>query len=297
LCHGKSARSANDARLGGDRIQTLRGSNNWPQSDEANPGVKVKKFTAGMLHVEIHSGRESAAQAAAMAFAGYVADAVGNASPVGVVFATGASQFALLSRITALNSIQWERIHGFHLDEYVGLPETHRASFRNYLRRHLVTHVPIGSFRELDGTAPDLDRVCAEYAHDLRTASPAVCLLGIGENGHLAFNDPGIADFNDPVDVKIAELDEICRRQQVAEGWFNSLEEVPNHAITLTIPAILRVPHLIVSVPGSRKAAIACRALTEPITNLCPATILREHPNATLYLDEESAAELGPLQN
>jgi glucosamine-6-phosphate deaminase len=255
--------------------------------------VEVRKFAEGKLCVEIHSDRESAAQAAAGAFAAAIGT---DTAEIGAVFATGASQLALLGEITKLGGIPWERIRGFHLDEYVGLPETHRASFRRYLREHLVSLVPIGSFLELDGTAADPQQVCTHYARALREAAPQVCLLGIGENGHLAFNDPGIADFNDPEDVKIAELDEVCRRQQVAEGWFEGLAEVPERAITLTIPAILRIPRLIVSVPGRRKAAIVKRTLTEGISTACPATILREHPDATVYLDQDSAAELAALQ-
>ena len=127
--------------------------------------------------------------------------------------------------------------------------------------------------------------------------NPQLCLLGIGENGHLAFNDPGLADFNDPEDMKIVALDGECKQQQVAEGWFKSINEVPSQAITLTIPALLRVPKLIVSVPGSRKAKIIDRTLREPISTACPATILRTHPDATVYLDEESAAELDRLRN
>jgi glucosamine-6-phosphate deaminase len=257
-------------------------------------GVEVRRFTQGKLCVEIHPDRESAAQAAAAAFTAAIDGA--KTTEIGAVFATGASQLALLAQITKLHGIPWERIRGFHLDEYVGLPQAHRASFRRYLREHLVSRVPIGSFLELDGTASDPERVCTEYARALREASPQVCLLGIGENGHLAFNDPGIADFSDPADVKIAELDEVCRQQQVAEGWFASFAEVPERAITLTIPAILRIPQLIVSAPGSRKAAIMRRTLTEEISTACPATILREHPNATVYLDQDSATELAALQ-
>ena len=256
----------------------------------------MKSFSVGTLQVEIHADREGAARAAAAAFVHSISQAAANAPPIGVVFATGASQLSLLAQITASSGIPWDRIHGFHLDEYVGLPDTHRASFRNYLRQNLLSRVPVASFRELDGTALDLDGVSRRYAEALRASAPAVCLLGIGENGHLAFNDPGIADFHDPEDVKIAELDHACRSQQVAEGWFDRIEDVPARAITLTIPAILRIPRLIVSVPGSRKAAIVRRTLTEAISETCPATILREHPNATVYLDEESAAELTPVE-
>jgi glucosamine-6-phosphate deaminase len=126
----------------------------------------------------------------------------------------------------------------------------------------------------------------------LEQYNPQLCLLGIGENGHLAFNDPAEADFQDPSDVKIVSLDEECRQQQINENWFERLAEVPMRAITLTIPTLMRVPHLFASVPGKRKARIVCRTLIEDISTRCPATILRTHPNATVYLDPDSAAEL-----
>lgn len=151
-------------------------------------------------------------------------------------------------------------------------------------------------FFEVDGTTSDPERTCREYAAELRSANPQLCLLGIGENGHLAFNDPGEADFNDPVDMKIVHLDTACRQQQAAEGWFKTFQDVPERAMTLTIPALLRVPKLILSVPGPRKAKIMRRTLEEPISTNCPATILRTHPDVTIYLDEASAAELDNIR-
>ena len=147
-------------------------------------------------------------------------------------------------------------------------------------------------FFEIDGEGPDLQSTCREYAEKVRSMDPQLCLLGVGENGHLAFNDPMMADFQDPSDVKIVRLDEVCRNQQVKEGWFPAIEQVPDRAITLTIPALFRVPQLIVSVPGKRKAKIVRRTLEGPLSTECPATILRTHPNVTMYLDPESANEL-----
>jgi 6-phosphogluconolactonase/glucosamine-6-phosphate isomerase/deaminase len=140
--------------------------------------------------------------------------------------------------------------------------------------------------------APDPELICSQYAQRLQAAQPQLCLLGIGENGHLAFNDPAEANFGDPRDVKIVRLDAECRQQQVGEGWFSGLEEVPSHAITVTIPALMRVPRLIVSVPGPRKAAVMWRTVEEAISTACPATILRNHPDVTVYLDRDSAARL-----
>jgi glucosamine-6-phosphate deaminase len=181
------------------------------------------------------------------------------------------------------------------MDEYVGIAADHPASFRRYLRERLTEKVKMKTFLEIDGSAENPEKTGREYAGELRSADPQLCLLGIGENGHLAFNDPPIADFSDPVDAKIVQLDAACRQQQTAEGWFSSVEQVPQYAITLTIPALLRVPKLIVSVPGRRKATIVRRAFTEPISTACPATILRTHPGATVYLDLESADMLGDV--
>lgn len=254
------------------------------------------KMQAGNLKVEIQPSREAAGQAAARAAAECIrrlaaslpAGRQGGAAAV--IFATGASQLATLHALTGMSGMPWDRITGFHMDEYAGISEDHPASFRRYLRENLTARVRLREFFEIDGSAEDAAGVAARYADLLRAHSPKLCLLGIGENGHLAFNDPAEANFWDPLDAKVVTLDETCRAQQVAEGWFPDLAAVPRQAITLTIPALLRVPKLIVSVPGKRKAEIVARALREPISTACPATILRAHADATLYLDADSAA-------
>src|ERR1700722_7719037 len=254
--------------------------------------MEVKHLRAGTMKVEIHaSGKlagEAAARSAAQAFSDL--DSAGNG--LGVIFATGASQLDTLHALTSIPGLPWRKVHGFHLDEYIGIDEDHPASFRRYLRENLTARVYMGEFSEIDGTSADLDGVLEEYAEKLRTAGPQLCLLGIGENGHLAFNDPAEANFDDPDAIKVVTLDTMCRQQQLAEGWFKSLEEVPERAITLTIPTLFKVPKLIASVPGIRKATIVRRAFQEPISTNCPATILRTHPDVTLYLDLESASKL-----
>jgi glucosamine-6-phosphate deaminase len=255
----------------------------------------VKHRECGKLKLEIHPSREEAGIAAAKAAAGALRELGRTLESIGVIFATGASQIATLKALTEIDSVPWGKVRGFHMDEYVGMSEDHPASFRRYLRERLTSRVPMRDFLEVNGTAPDLTELCRDYAEQLRAADPQLCLLGIGENGHLAFNDPGEADFKDPVDVKIVHLDAVCRQQQFAEGWFNTFQEVPEEAITLTIPTLLRVSKLIVSVPGPRKARIMRRTLQEPISTECPSTILRTHPDATVYLDRESAAELNGL--
>lgn len=256
-------------------------------------GAECERFQVENLKIEIYPTRKDAGLAAAQAAAEELKRlAAREKDAIGVIFATGASQLEMLRALVKIPDVPWDRICGLHMDEYVGIAKNHRASFRLYLRNELSEKVQMRRFYEVDGNAPDPEKYCQDYADVLRAAHPQVCLLGIGENGHLAFNDPGVADFDDPRDMKIVALDDECKQQQVAEGWFGSTAEVPAHAMTLTIPALLRVPKLIASVPGSRKAKIVSRTLHEAISTACPATILRRHPDATVYLDEESASEL-----
>lgn len=257
--------------------------------------IGLKRMTAGNLKLEIYDTRQSAGESAARAVAQTFKDLDRNGKDISAIFATGASQLAVLEALTAIPGLPWGKIQGFHMDEYVGISDTHPASFRRYMREKLTGRVAMKQFWEIDGNVRDLEAFCQKYAEKLRAAAPRLCLLGIGENGHLAFNDPSEANFNDPADVKVVHLDRICKQQQVEEGWFGNLDEVPDRAITLSIPALFRVPKLIVSVPGTRKARIVRRTLEDPIGTNCPATILRTHPDATLYLDKESAAEVEKL--
>jgi glucosamine-6-phosphate deaminase len=252
-------------------------------------------FTSGTIKLEVHPTRRSAGEAAARAVAEEIRHSVQPGKNLGVIFATGASQFDTLEALTSIPGLPWDKVVGFHMDEYVNLDENHRASFRLYLREKLTQRVAMRKFYEMNGNAEDIDAFGREYMHQLDLANPQICLLGIGENGHLAFNDPHEADFNDSQAIKVVNLDSACKQQQVSEGWFASLEEVPNQALTLTIPTLLRVPKLIVSVPGSRKAQAVRRTLEEPISTSCPSTQLRNHPDVTIYLDVDSAAELKDL--
>jgi len=255
----------------------------------------MKRYATGSLKLEIHPTRQAAGAAAARAAADELLrlDRLGNG--IGVIFATGASQFETLDALTSIPGLPWNRVQGFHMDEYIGLDANHPASFRRYLREKLTQRVALRDFYEIDGNAPDIDAFRQAYIRKLNIAAPQLCLLGIGENGHLAFNDPAEADFKDPQAMKEVALDNVCRQQQVAEGWFTSLDEVPRQALTLTIPTLFRVPKLIVSVPGIRKAKVIRRTLEEPIATDCPSTILRTHPDATIYLDLDSAAQLNDL--
>jgi glucosamine-6-phosphate deaminase len=252
---------------------------------------EVRKYQVEKLKIEVHPTREAASAAAAQSTASSLTQLAKKNAEFAAIFATGASQLDTLQALTQIPGLPWAQIRGFHMDEYIGLSPDHPASFRRYLRDNLTQKVQMKEFFEIDGTASDPEQACKEYAALLRAASPQLCLLGIGENGHLAFNDPGVADFNDPVDVKVVHLDTVCRQQQAAEGWFTSLDEVPERAMSITIPALFRVPKLIASVPGPRKAAIVRRTLEDSISTACPSTLLRTHPDATVYLDAESAAQ------
>ncbi|WP_051979503.1 glucosamine-6-phosphate deaminase [Edaphobacter aggregans] len=254
--------------------------------------MEMKSLTVGTLKIEIHPNSKAAGQAAARATAQALQQLDALRETIGVIFATGASQLNTLHALNAIEGLPWHKVRGFHMDEYIGIPADHPSSFRRYLRENLPQQMQMKEFSAIDGTAPNPQQECRDYAEKVRSADPQLCLFGVGENGHLAFNDPAEADFNDPLDMKIVHLDTICRQQQAAEGWFNTYQEVPERAITLTIPTLFRVPKLIAIVPGSRKADIIRRTLEEPISTTCPATILRTHPDATLYLDIESAAHL-----
>ncbi len=257
----------------------------------------IRHFTVEKLKIEIHPGSKSAGEGAARAVAQVIHESTQANAVVGVVFAAAASQLHLLRALVSTKNLPWNKLLGFHLDEYVGIRADHPASFRRFLRENLTRHVKMRNFFEMDGDASDPHPACREYAEKLQAANLSIGLIGIGENGHLAFNDPSEADFNDPLIVKTVHLDQVCKQQQVAEGWFGKIEDVPTLAMTLTLPAIMRIPKLIVSVPGIRKASIMRTALHDPVSTACPATILRTHPDATVYLDRDSASALDIFEN
>jgi glucosamine-6-phosphate deaminase len=207
-----------------------------------------------------------------------------------VVAATGASQLEFLRALTALTGIDWSRVELFHLDEYVGIPETHPASFRRYLRENLIDKTGIRSYHFLDGTRPVAD-VIREVGAELSSAPIDVMFAGIGENGHLAFNDPP-ADFDTTDAYILVDLDEACRRQQVGEGWFARFDDVPTRAISMSIRQMMKANELLLIVPDERKALAVKAAVEGDITALVPASIIRTHPNVTLYLDEPAASRL-----
>jgi glucosamine-6-phosphate deaminase len=254
------------------------------------PGPTARLLSRGRLEIEIQPDRPHVGAASAAVVSAALRDRVHRDGKVAAIFASAPSQNELLAALRQDKSIPWERITAFHLDEYIGIDAQHPASFRRFLASRLFAHVPVRAFHGLAGDASDPAAECARYAALLRAEKPALAILGIGENGHLAFIDPPMCDFFEPADVRVVELDEPCRRQQVGEGAFASMEDVPRTALSLTIPYLLRIPRAVAVVPGPAKRAAVAAAVDGPVTCACPASILRRHPDARLFLDTASAA-------
>jgi glucosamine-6-phosphate deaminase len=246
----------------------------------------------GELPVGVYASNEDLGAAAAVEAAEAIRAAVAARGVANIIVATGNSQLTFLAALRALPGVPWEAVNVFHMDEYVNLPPGHPASFPAFLRRHLLDYVRVKAFFPVPGEAADIEAACRQYERLLRDHPADLCALGIGENGHLAFNDPPYADFDDPRWVKVVELDERSRRQQVGEGHFRGLDEVPTHAITVTIPGLLAAKRVLAIVPEARKAEAVAQSLLGPITEDCPGSILRRTPHAHLFLDSESAAGL-----
>jgi glucosamine-6-phosphate deaminase len=252
----------------------------------------VRELTVDSLRVCIHDDPTALAVAAAEEAAAVMRAAVADRGVAHAMFATGNSQLAFVHQlVTATADVPWADTVVFHMDEYVGVGPDHPAGFRRWIRERIGEPARPRAVHYLDGLAdpavegPRYAALLAEYPLDL-------CALGIGENGHLAFNDPGVADFDDPLDVKVVELDQACRSQQVAEGHFPDVPSVPAHALTVTIPALLRAGRVLAIVPEARKAEPVRAALTGPVSTACPASALRRSPNAVLHLEPASAALL-----
>ena len=242
------------------------------------------------LKIEVHADKQSLGRAAAEHAARSLRRTLGEEGSARVVAATGASQFEFLDALTSAPGIDWSRVEVFHLDEYVGLPFTHPASFRKYVFERLIQRAGINKYYLLDGDGDpqgSVDKVGAA----LQSKQVDLLFAGIGENGHLAFNDPP-ADFQVTDPYLIVDLDEACRQQQVNEGWFAKLADVPTKAISMSVQQVLRAKEIIAVVPDTRKARAVQACLEGEISPMVPASILRKHPNATIYLDSDSAALL-----
>jgi glucosamine-6-phosphate deaminase len=242
--------------------------------------------------IKIYDDKDSLARTAAEQASTSLRGALHDTGRARIIAATGASQFEFLDALTAMPGIDWPQVEMFHLDEYIGLPASHPASFRKYLRERLINKTGITKYHFLDGEG-DVPRVVRQVSVELTAAPIDVAFVGIGENGHLAFNDPP-ADFQTEEPYIIVDLDEACRRQQVGEGWFNSLAEVPQRAISMSVRQILKAREILCIVPDARKARAAKSCFEGEISPLAPASILRTHANTTVFLDKLSAALLCP---
>jgi len=243
------------------------------------------------LAVTVADTPDEVARIAADAFAQAVATALADAETASVVLATGNSQLSFAERVTARDDVDWGRITLFHMDEYRGMSADHPASFRLWMREHIAAKVPLRAFHGIEGDREPVPAELERYAELLRTEPPAVVVMGIGENGHLAFNDPP-ADFDTTELIHLVRLDEACRRQQVGEGHFASLDETPTEALSLTVPMLISPPAVLVVAPERRKAEAVRATLEGPVTEDVPASILRRVPQARLLLDAESASLL-----
>lgn len=252
--------------------------------------LPVHAFQKDNLNVRVYGTREAMGQAAASDVAMHLRQILAEQETARIVFAAAPSQNEFLAALRAMADLPWQRIVAFHMDEYVGLPDDASQRFGSFLRERIFD-LPFADVNYLDGNAPDVEAECARYAALLQEAPLDIVCAGIGENGHMAFNDPHIADFDDPAWVKPVTLDDVCRQQQVNDGAFERIEQVPKQALTMTMPALMSASHVACVVPGPTKRVAVASTLEGPIEESCPATIMRRHADAVLYLDA-AAAEL-----
>jgi glucosamine-6-phosphate deaminase len=243
------------------------------------------------MKIHVFENKTEMGDAAAHCAAQRIRQAVDGRGEARIILATGASQFEFLDALVK-QDLPWNRVEAFHLDEYVGLPADHPASFRRYLRERFVDRVPeLSTFHWVRGDAGDLQAECERLGALISRAPIDLACIGIGENGHLAFNDPP-ADFETDEPYIVVELDEACRRQQLGEGWFDTLDDVPERAISMSIRQVMQAGRIVCTVPDERKAPAVRNALEGPLTNECPASILREHGDCHLFLDQPAASLL-----
>lgn len=252
----------------------------------------VDKFRADKLNVYIYESRPIMGAAAAAVVAAEIRGLIqGGGQAVGI-FASAPSQNEFLAALVEAPDIDWSQVVGFHLDEYLGMDDRAPQSFRRFLVERLVSKVALREFHGLRGDTDDRAGESERYSQLLVANPPDFAVLGIGENGHLAFIDPPFCDFDDPKAVKVVELDDVCRAQQVNDGSFGRIDEVPRHALSLTIPTLMARPRLFAIVPGPAKRGAIKSTIEGPVATTCPASILRRHPDAHLFIDRDSASLL-----
>lgn len=252
----------------------------------------IQTYQYDSLPVAVYDSNAEMGKAAAYAAREIIQAALAERDHANIILATGNSQLSFLHTLRDLEGIEWSKITVFHMDEYVGIDPAHPASFPLFLRQHILDQVHPGQFCPVPSQPHDVEDACRNYEALLRDYPADLVAMGFGENGHIAFNDPPYANFHDIVWAKVIELAEASRRQQVGEGHFASLDEVPTHAITLTIPALLAPKHILCIVPEARKAEAVRACLTEPVSEDRPGSVLRTVDHAQLYLDQDSAALL-----
>lgn len=253
------------------------------------PAAK-QNFRIDHLWINIYDSEAKLAEDAAVIASEYLADAIKQQGVARVLLATGNSQLKFLDALISLGTVDWSKITCFHLDEYLGISGEHPGSFRRYLREKVEKRVNPQKFHYIEGDCLEPLTECIRYSQLLQVKSIDLCLLGIGDNGHLAFNDPAVADFQDPHHVKLVKLDEINRQQQLNSGDFTNLENVPQYAFTVTMPMICKAKKIICLAPGKRKAKIIQEIIQGSITPNCPASILRKTAQTTLFLDHDSSS-------
>lgn len=249
----------------------------------------MKTFQKDKLAVEIFETRKLMGEKAANDIAKKFNEIIDKKGEINVIWAAAPSQNDVLKALTLNKDIKWNKINAFHMDEYIGLSKDAPQGFGNFLKEHIFGLVPFKSVNYIDVSATDAEKEAERYAEVLSKQKIDVVVLGIGENGHIAFNDPPVADFNDKKAVKPVKLDEVCRQQQVNDGCFKSINDVPTHAITLTVPTLFNADYLFCIVPAPTKAKAVYETINGSIDEHCPATVLRLHDNAKLYLDNDSS--------
>lgn len=253
----------------------------------------MKKFTVDKLPVVIGDSLDEMAKIAAQDARDLFVKAIETNGSAAAILATGNSQLAFLDHLVALGGVDWSKVTLFHMDEYLGISDTHSASFRRYMKERVEGKLKPKAFHYIAGDAMEPIKECERYEELLKAQPLDICCLGIGENGHLAFNDPPVANFEDSRFVKIVKLDLGCRQQQVGEGHFPDVDAVPQFAISLTIPALCSAKNVLAIVPEKRKANAVKESLYGPVSTACPGSFLRTQAHAALYLDPESASLLG----
>ena len=252
----------------------------------------LRTFQVDALQVEVYRQEADLVSNLVQRTQSYLSEVVDRQGSAAAILASGASQVKLLKDLTTFGEIDWGRITLFHLDEYLGIGGTHPASFQTYMRELVEQKVAVRKFNYLAGDTLEPIAECDRYHQLLSAQSIDLCLLGIGETGHIAFNDPEVADFNDRYPVKLVKLADKSRQQQVNTGFFDRIEAVPQYALTLTLPTICQAKKICCLAMGARKASIVKTMLTGEISPACPASILRKYAGATLYLDEAAASAL-----